>query len=60
VCSSSFFTHFPSRPHTFRRRHRCHQRRRHRLCLPPTSTLFCLIVVYRRLSSFFVAALSLF
>ena len=43
---SSFFTLFLSRPRTCWRRHRRHQRRRHRLRLPPTSTVFCLIVVY--------------
>ena len=41
--SSSFFTHFPLRPRNVWRRH---QRRGHSLRLPPTCTVFCLIVVY--------------
>ena len=45
---------------TFWRCHCRHQHRRHRLHLPPTSIVFCLIVVYWRLLLLFVVALSLF
>jgi len=38
----------------------CVHRRRHRLCLPPTSTVFCLIVVCCWSSSLFVLMLSPF